>query len=74
MATNVSSARRKLGQEDLTKKKVSRTRKLDENSAANAEEIQARIGQLFGRIASRVTLAPDRAAEIWARVKENANK
>jgi hypothetical protein len=74
MATNVSSARRKLGQEDLTKKKVSRTPKLDESNAANAEEIQARIGRLFESIASRVALSPDRAAHIWARVKENADK
>jgi|GEM_PF-2847919 len=74
MATKVLPAVKRLTEEDIDKENVSTARTLDSGQDEKIDELQIRLGRLLGRLAARTALSPERAANIWKRVRESAHK
>ncbi len=56
-------------EEDAGKENVSTARVCGADRESGADEIEARLGRLLGRLAAGVTLSPARAKAIFDRVK-----
>jgi hypothetical protein len=59
-------------QEDAPTTNVSPARNPYRSHAEEIDALQGRLGRLLGGLASRVTLAEDRAAEIWRKLNAPA--
>ena len=74
MATKVFPAVRPVTEEDVDKENVSTARTLGAEQDERLDELQTRLGRLIGRLASMATLPPERAANIFERVKNAVRK
>ncbi len=74
MPTKVSSAVRRLTEEDVRNKNASPARILNKEPNKGSYYLQTRLGRLLERLAPRAALSPERAAHIFARVMDSVHK
>lgn len=74
MPTKVSSAVRKLTEENVRNENASPARILSKQRNKGSDYLQTRLGRLLERLASRAALSPERAAYILTRVRNSAQR
>ena len=74
MPPKVSSAVKRLTEEDVSNENASPARILNKEPNKGSYYLQTRLGRLLERLASRAALSPERAAHIFARVINSAHK
>lgn len=74
MPTKVSSAVRRLTEEDVSNENASPARILNKERNKGSEYLQTRLGRLLERLAVRAALSPERAAYILTRVRSPVHR